>query len=321
MASDPSADAEAKKRRNLAWAAGFFDGEGWANATGSRRRRAKQPQAKINQASADVVPEVLVRFRDAVGVGRIGGPELKENRQPLYRWVASSRGYIARTFDLLRPWLGVVKRAEFARALGTSAGGDPIATVVSSDERAWAAGLFDGEGWTGLEKHRSHAGYFVLEMALTQSSSASAVPQVLERFIRVVRCGRVYGPYGGGAGNRVFRWRTFGLDNVQVAMHALLPWLGQVKRRQACAACATFIAQPSLPRGNPAWGAYKTRCVNGHEYASARVRPYRPRSEGGRPWRPSKQCLVCTREQARMRRAAQPNADYFFSKYARLSSV
>jgi len=48
---------------DLAWAAGFFDGEGWAN----RQRRGVN--SRINQASLDGVPEVLMKFRRLVGVG------------------------------------------------------------------------------------------------------------------------------------------------------------------------------------------------------------------------------------------------------------
>src|SRR5207247_4911519 len=66
-------------RFDLAWAAGFFDGEGWANAVAQEGRKTKQPQARINQADPNGVPEVLLRFQRAVGgLGRIGGPYVME---------------------------------------------------------------------------------------------------------------------------------------------------------------------------------------------------------------------------------------------------
>src|SRR5437016_14314230 len=76
----------------LAWAAGFFDGDGWAALVRAKGRRTGQPHAQINQGSVAGVPEVLVRFRNAVGVGRVVGPKIKEGRLPLYCWLATSRG-------------------------------------------------------------------------------------------------------------------------------------------------------------------------------------------------------------------------------------
>ena len=85
----------------MAWAAGFFDAEGWAAAVKSRR--GTRPVAQINQAEASGVPDVLTRFRAAVGVGRVRGPKRKEGRIDLYHWVASSRGDVRRTFEALSP--------------------------------------------------------------------------------------------------------------------------------------------------------------------------------------------------------------------------
>ncbi|HEX4744691.1 MAG TPA: hypothetical protein VFW12_08485, partial [Candidatus Limnocylindria bacterium] len=179
-------------RTELAWAAGFFDAEGWAAAVKSRRRR--RPFAQINQADADGVPEVLTRFRNAVGVGRVRGPKREDGKVDLYHWVASSRSDVARTFEALSPWLGPVKRAQVDAAVGTSA---TSAHIPSSDEElAWAAGLFDGDGSTCLLWHRTHPGYRTCEMSITQTSR-TGVPEVLTRFRRVVGLGHLNGPSGG----------------------------------------------------------------------------------------------------------------------------
>ena len=79
------------ERHELAWAAGFFDGEGWANRT------VRGVQARINQADPDGVPAVLVKFQRIVGVGRIAGSEVKERKVDLYQWVVSSRAQISTT--------------------------------------------------------------------------------------------------------------------------------------------------------------------------------------------------------------------------------
>src|SRR6266508_3156220 len=98
-------------RHELAWAAGFFDGEGWAN----RARRGVQ--SRINQSDNDGVPHVLVRFRRVVGCGRIHGPVREDGHQDLYYWDATSRGDVQAVAKAIWPWLGDVKRAEFETAL------------------------------------------------------------------------------------------------------------------------------------------------------------------------------------------------------------
>ncbi len=280
----------------LAWAAGFFDGDGWTAPVRSRRRRTPQPHAQINQASESGVPEVLVRFRDAVGVGRVGGPKIEAGRHPLYRWVASSRGDVMRTGALIGPWLSGEKRAQFASTVGLEF------TVPALDCLQWAAGLFDAEGSTSLSDHRSHSGFKSIETAITQGGPLS-VPQELARFRSLVSVGENYGPYMQvGANEPVYRWKTTRIDAVRLVVHLLWPWLGTVKRTQARSALMVIDAQPPLPRGRIEWGSHKTYCIHGHEYATARIRPYV--SRGGVERRPSKQCLVCTRDQARMRRAS-----------------
>lgn len=303
-------DEETRLRHERAWAAGFFDGEGWAAAPQRPRRRTRQPYAQINQSSTTGVAEVLVRFREAVGgIGGIRGPVIKQGRVPLYRWTASSRGGVGRVYELLRPWLSGPKLAEFHDALaavpGWSGASSPADQISAETEGlAWAAGLFDGEGWASLTKHRSHTGFFALEAGVTQSSS-EGIPEVLRRFQRIVGVGNISGPIAQKDSSKpVYRWKTHGVGNVEPVIQVLWPWLSGPKREQARLALEVMRAQPRLPRGNPAWGAYKTHCVNGHEYATARIRPYKSR-HGGTRRRDSKQCLACAREQARAKQAAQ----------------
>jgi hypothetical protein len=278
----------------LAWAAGFFDGDGWAALSRQKGRRTGQPQARINQSSLTGVPEVLARFRMAVGVGRVGGPKIEEGREPLYWWVASSRGDVTRTGELIGPWLSKQKRDQFTTAAGLRFAGPPISSF------AWAAGLFDAEGSTSLAAHQSHAGYKGIESSITQGGATT--PEELGRFAACVGRGRVYGPYDqAGASEPIYRWRVYTMNDVRSILHLILPWLGCVKRRQAFAAIAIIDGQPVLPRGRVEWGSHKTHCIHGHEYASARIRPYASRGVGV-PRRDSKQCLRCTREQARARR-------------------
>jgi hypothetical protein len=278
----------------LAWAAGFFDGDGWAALVRHGRGGKRRPMAQINQGSSAGVPEVLVRFRGAVGVGRIAGPKIKEGRQDLYWWAASSRGDVIRTGGLIGPWLSTEKRNQFRVAVCLRFQDPP------ADSFAWAAGLFDAEGSVSLGKHRTHAGHRTIDAAVTQGGIN--VPEELTRFRAVVQLGSNYGPYEQeGANQPIYRWRLSRPDEIRTMLHLLDPWLGPVKRTQARRSLMVIDAQPVLPRGRPDLGSHKTRCVHGHEYASARVRPYV--SRGGTERRASKQCLVCSREQARAKRA------------------
>jgi hypothetical protein len=302
-------------RHELAWAAGFFDGEGWANAVGQTGRRTRQPQAQINQSDNDAIPVALERFNRAVGVGRIGGPECKPGRMDRYWWIASSRSDVNRVAALLDPWLGDVKRREFDDAVGPRQR-DFSPPHESAEWIAWAAGLYDGEGCSCLLDHRTHAGYKVPELSVTQSS-AEGEPEVLVRFRDVVNAGHIDGPIDQPKPwLPVYRWKCGALHDVRVVLETIWPWLGPIKRAQAQVMLKVLDGQPVLPRGNPAWGNRKTHCVNGHEYTAARIRPYVPRS-AGKQRRDSQQCLVCARDAARERywrnkdrRPTRPPIDY-----------
>lgn len=289
-------------RTELAWAAGFFDAEGWAAAARHGRGDIRRPIAQINQADAFGVPEVLTRFQAAVSVGHVGGPQRAPGKVDLYRWVASSRGDVRQTYDVLSPWLGAVKASQFASAVGQAA--LPNNAPTPDEMLAWAAGLFDGDGSTCFERHRTRSDYRRADMAVTQTSR-TGVPEVLIRFHSTVAVGHINGPYGGSARwEPVYRWKAHRLIDVQRVARVLWPWLGTVKRGQASNVITIVAAQTPLARGNPAWGRNKSHCPKGHEFASVRKRPYRQRTFGGSARRRGHRgCLLCLREYARRKRA------------------
>ncbi len=281
---------------DLAWAAGFFDGEGWA------AYQHRGTRARINQAGLDGVPEVLLKFLRIVGVGRIDGPLLKEGKQALYYWEATSRPDVARVAELIGPWLCPVKRAAFEGALGAQL---PAAIWPGSmsEELAWAGGFFDGEGSTYLEKHRTHSGFFVPRLYVPQSAEIGTAAELL----RLRAAMRGLGTISGLRRNKnkdtkpYRRWRVFTPDDVQLGLHLLWPFIGDVKRMQAQQVMQIIHAQPELPRGNPAFGIPGARyCVRGHDKWNARVRPYRARGKD-RGSQERRQCLTCVREDARAR--------------------
>src|SRR5256885_5089388 len=285
-------------RHELAWAAGFFDGEGWAN------RVDRGVQARINQADPDGVPELLLKFQRIVGVGRIAGPDLEPGRIDLYHWVVSSRADVTRVADLIGPWLCEIKRAQFEHALGVAL--PPLLWPgLSSEELAWAGGFFDGEGSAYLLKHRTHKAHLVPEVYVPQSGH-NGIPSPLFRFRAALDgAGIINGPRNYKLWTPSYRWRTSALLVVPLVLHRLWPFIGDVKRSQAAAVLRVANTQRDLARGNPAFGAAGSRyCRRGHDKAAARIRPYRGRG-GNQRKSDLSQCLVCVREDARARRASK----------------
>jgi hypothetical protein len=101
----------------LAWAAGFFDGEGSTMFGGARRSGARHyPKISITQAGTiEKPPEVLERFRRAVGgLGSIVGPEVYDDARFKPRWVyrCHSLVFVSAVIAFLWPYLGEVKRTQ-----------------------------------------------------------------------------------------------------------------------------------------------------------------------------------------------------------------
>ena len=99
----------------LAWAAGFFDGEGTTFArTDSDRPGYRQLDVSVPQCGHDRVPEVLLKYQRSMrGVGRIYGP----NRTDVYVWRAGGRLGAETALGLMWPHLGEVKRRQAIEAL------------------------------------------------------------------------------------------------------------------------------------------------------------------------------------------------------------
>lgn len=108
-------------REELAWAAGFFDGEG-CFYHGVRKRYAgsaggpyRWTETRITQAH----PQVLERFQQAVGLGKVYGPYDKKrpNQRPQWQYLASGFHQTLAIIAMLWPWLGSVKRAQAASVI------------------------------------------------------------------------------------------------------------------------------------------------------------------------------------------------------------
>ena len=100
-------------REELAWAAGFFDGEGWVGLSG----RGKQLSIRVVQVDR----RVLDRFAAALGLGRVTGPRTRRNPKwrPMYVYQVGGFPITQAIMAMLWRWMSPVKREQFAKASST----------------------------------------------------------------------------------------------------------------------------------------------------------------------------------------------------------
>jgi len=103
----------------LAWAAGFFDGEG--NANFSAGKAGRNVVIQVLQAGV-ATPEVLIRFQEAVGCGKIYGPYDWSNRKsknilPMWKWCINSKKGVREVYEKLYPYLCEIKRNQIGYAI------------------------------------------------------------------------------------------------------------------------------------------------------------------------------------------------------------
>lgn len=98
----------------LAWAAGFFDGEGCTSTHLVKANHRNPEYMGLVMRVGQTDREPLERFQAAVGCGNIGGPYYRRNRpsaQPYYQWSVSGERVEA-VLDLLWEWLSTPKRLQ-----------------------------------------------------------------------------------------------------------------------------------------------------------------------------------------------------------------
>jgi hypothetical protein len=302
----PAGVPEPLDRELLAWAAGFFDGEGSTIARTDRRRPGYfQLDVSVSQSGRDGVPEVLLKFQRAMlGVGAI----YPQPGGAMRKWSAGGRLTGEMTLALMWPWLGPVKRAQAQAALDVidrqyvegryrsrapryrprlTAHETTPPTDARRLELAWAAGFLDAEGYFGLPKRyerRDGSSGFVTRASATQHGLPHLPPDVLIRLHRIIGLGRIerHGEVDD------FKWATQGAANVGAVLESVRPWLGSVKVAQATAALAK--ARSSRVRGDA------EHCIRGHLYDHTYVRP------DGTIHR---RCNTCARARERAIRASQ----------------
>ena len=95
-------------------------------------------------------------------------------------------------------------------------------------ELAWAAGFFDGEGCSCIQR-RQGGKYLGIALQISQCNIEN-----LERFLAAVDQGTIRGPYIGRNpnSNPSWRWRVGNAEGVHEVMKQLWPYLGSIKKKQ-----------------------------------------------------------------------------------------
>src|SRR5437773_1884658 len=97
-------------REELAWAAGFFDGEGWVG-TGLRSGR-RYPRLAVGQTNRFVLDQFLTTVR----VGHIHGPYAYSGRKtPIYYYETNGCHHVRAVIAMLWTWLSPAKREQALR--------------------------------------------------------------------------------------------------------------------------------------------------------------------------------------------------------------
>lgn len=114
--------------------------------------------------------------------------------------------------------------------------------VPKDGERGWAAGFFDGEGSTVLQRHQSKTRVSRVHLVIGQASSIEGPPEVLIRFhAAIAGLASITGPYWKKSTPKnlpqstmpFYRCSAYGLERVQTILGILWPWLGTIKKEQA----------------------------------------------------------------------------------------
>lgn len=98
------------RKEELAWAAGFIDGEGHF---GSYDRGT----IGFDLSQSEPAHDLLYRMQRLFGFGKVNGPYVYGNRKPAYRFQVSNYAHVKEIVLLVSPWLGATKLEQANAAL------------------------------------------------------------------------------------------------------------------------------------------------------------------------------------------------------------
>jgi len=93
--------------REIAWAAGLFEGEGSIGASRNRKKKTQTPLLQLSMTDGDTVQ----RFASILGLGRTYRPyDRGLNCKPSYTWRLTSFEKAQAVIAMFWPWLGVRRK-------------------------------------------------------------------------------------------------------------------------------------------------------------------------------------------------------------------
>ena len=109
---------------------------------------------------------------------------------------------------------------------------------------AWAAGVFDGEGYACSARYSSKTKGMTATLML---GVGQAHKEMLDRLLAIFRFGSVTGPSRSG-NTPMWAFKIHGFEKVQAATAMLWPWLGVVKRAQLTRVLLDAKAHPTAKK-------------------------------------------------------------------------
>lgn len=102
-------------REELAWAAGFFDGEGTSFFYKQSKGDYPYITASIHQSGGEAGKALLERFRNITHLGKVTGPYRygKPTWQPRHHWTCYGFEQVQALMAMLWTFLGTTKRQQF----------------------------------------------------------------------------------------------------------------------------------------------------------------------------------------------------------------
>src|SRR3990167_9215425 len=116
---------------------------------------------------------------------------------------------------------------------------------INREGLAWAAGLFEGEGYFSIPKANGRVA------SITTGINGFTDLDVLQRFMTIAQMGRILGPYNrlspttGLPQKPSYQWLVCSFEEVQALVAMLWPWLGARRRGRAKECLLAFLAKES----------------------------------------------------------------------------
>lgn len=215
----------------LAWVAGYLEGEGYFGLGVYNKGRFGQYQyPRVTCTSTDL--DVLERLWEYTVMGRIYGPLRggADNRKPTWQWAVGRSSDAVRLMEQIHSYVGQRRQARIDEVLDAVGGSRSLRHGRTElDRLAWVAGYLEAEGCS-YSTMSSKLGYGPYHFPrITANSTDHDVLELLRKYAGV---GQIVGPRLRTVGHKpIWTWMVSTKSHAVGLMEALHPYMGQ--RRQA----------------------------------------------------------------------------------------